>query len=442
MEEKPTLMTMDSNRVNVIRLEEGDNSGCWICGGFSIKKKIKKNWHCYICSGHETIQENGIETHCKYCILPPFHYNIHSYEKDITTGQYRENNKKSCWFYLFSCGKEVKGHNPNTDSDECCSCFWSPHDICSCFCYPDSQENIWYRDLKCSCIFGPGCCYNISKGKTINKTLKTSSIFNPFYYSRTRTEENNDDKIKLEENFNCCWSPISYKYKDNTKVGDETKKNNKYCCLITPFNFYNKKIEDKNEYSKKVFCVPPFCATDETQMNDKIENKTICGLCPFFCYSIKENDNEYQKDVCGSLGFLSYCKTTNIKDNVRSSNYCITCLFGTGFCKRGRCCKLTEENSDNSNNCCTLYRYLKPSEYEFFGKVDNLRTKSCTCLGLGNCEIIPINKTANFYAPSQEEMNETITIKIDKEEDNVENITSAVRIRSMFGEKTIYSKYL
>ena len=131
MEQKPTMMTMDNNRVNVIRLEEGDNSGCWICGGFSISKKVKSNWHCYICSGHETIQENGIETHCKYCILPPFHYNVHSYEKDIATGQYRDNNKKSCWCYFFTCGKEVKGHNPTNDIDECCS-FWSPNNNYSC----------------------------------------------------------------------------------------------------------------------------------------------------------------------------------------------------------------------------------------------------------------------------------------------------------------------
>ncbi len=441
MEEKPIQISIDNKQVNVIRLEEGDNSGCWICGGFSINKKMKNNWHCYICSGHETIQENGIETHCKYCIIPPFNYQIYSYQKDIFTGHYIKNNKKSCWWYVFSCGKEIKGYNRQNNEDDCCISCWVPDSDC----YP-SDELQDYRDLKCSSSLGPGCCSNSFEGIVTQetfashfvsqKTFKTSCCLNPFYYSGKKLEENTAEQIKREQIYTCYWTPISFMKIDNTKVGEETKFNN-YCCIATPFNFYNKKNNNLSEYVKKIWCIPPVYASDETINNKKVESKNFFGICPFICCSTKENDGEYKKDIYGSIGPLSYCKSIDIKNNIKTSNYCVTCLFGIGFCKRGRCCKLIDVNL---NSCCSPFRYLQPSEYEFCFKVDNLRTKSCTCFGLGNCEVIPINQTkSNVVVPVQEVMNEIMTMEVTKEE-SPENISSIIRIRSMFGEKNIYSK--
>lgn len=408
MEEKTTPTTYN-DQLNVINIEEGDNSGCWCCGGFSVSKTMKKNWHCYICSGHKTIQQNGVETHCDYCIIPPFNYHVHSYTKDVITNKYSYDNKTSCWWYIFSCGNEFNGNDTYKQFDKCCSCY----------CLPEEEENTSTREfthLKNSCTITPICCIYNSRLSTTTHSYKTLCKLSPFHFSESETKEDNESTILQERRDKCCYGPCFYSS-----------------------NLYYKSLDKTENYLKKVYCLPPIYAMNETQINKKVEKRTFCGLCPFICSSTNEKFNEYQKDICGSIGPLSYCQTTSIKDNIKTSNYCITCLFGIGFCKRGRCCKLSYENKDIY---CSLCRYLQPSKYEFCCKVDSVRSKSCTCFGLGNCEIIPIKKSnSSSVVPVQEMMDNITTVNVEEKEVPI-NITGIVRIRSMFGEKTTFSRCL
>ncbi len=176
-------------------------------------------------------------------------------------------------------------------------------------------------------------------------------------------------------------------------------------CSCSTFHCKSSSIrEEKTTDTFK--CWSPVNVFCKKTKNGVTKTKSICGILPFVC--IRKNDKD--KEIFGSLGIISCCCRDDYV--TKKSNYCITCLCCFGYFKRGRCCRL--KDADGCKHIPQYFkclRYCDPSEYESIGTVDmDATSKSVTCFGVGNCEIVNIVPTQ--HAMNNETAPSTATKKV------------------------------
>lgn len=322
-----------------------DESGCWICGGFTRDGTKESTWSCYICAGKCTEDSKTTKLEYSWCFGVPFCYATKDTAFDKATNKYHKEDVTSISWSPFHYYCDFSRRIP------------SIMDYC--------RGDVTYGRKTSYGMCIPGICCKTSEKFKTNGLQGYTIHNNKLYFPCAVNSYGYDDGKKESYNTSSWWS----------------------CCTFSSNKVARKTIEDKiiEDDKSDFYCCSPFSVIHKKTNNALSTTRSAYGLLPVMC--VRQNNSE--REICGTIGVLSCCHKHDFTSD--KSNSCVTACCGIGYCKYGRCCKLYDKYQDCSPDCMNCCRYVNPLEYEFIGKIDmNLKTSSMTCFGVGNCEIVPL----------------------------------------------------
>jgi hypothetical protein len=288
-----------------------DESGCWICGGFTNAGGVQKTWSCYCCCNNSVTETETTRSYKSCYFIPPFAVSSRESEYDKKTRLYTKNMVDACCCTPFNRYSEMNGR-----SDTCCGPL----------CMNEKLKNAYLKENIC-CIPGLLHFYSLKAGRDKNQAVEYDKCSCSMFHCKSLSNRGE----KLVETLN-CWSPVNV-YCKKTE-GGETK--TKSLCGILPFVCMR-----KNDKEQEIFGsvgITSCCCRDD-YVTKKSNHCITCLCCLGYCKrgrccKLKEADG--CKNLPRYLKWLRYCDSSEYESigtvDMDATSKSVTC-FGVGNCE-------------------------------------------------------------------------------------------------------------